>query len=74
MRKFLFGISFLISLFASSQSKYTLTGTVKDAYSLETLIGVNIIIPDLQTGTISNEYGFYSITLPEGKYNIEISY
>ncbi|WP_411768897.1 TonB-dependent receptor [Winogradskyella sp. A3E31] len=60
------------SIFA--QSKYTISGIISDATSTETLIGVNIIIPQLQTGTVSNEYGFYSITLPEGTYNLQISY
>lgn len=57
-----------------AQEKYTLSGTITDNQSNETLIGVNIIIPDLQTGTVTNEYGFYSITIPSGTYNIQISY
>ena len=39
----------------------------------ETLIGSNIIIFELNTGTISNEYGFYSITLDEGVYEVSVS-
>ncbi|MFC0604563.1 TonB-dependent receptor [Winogradskyella pulchriflava] len=58
----------------TAQDKFTLSGTITDDQSNETLIGVNIIIPDLQTGTVTNEYGFYSITLPTGTYNIQISY
>ncbi|MBV7270246.1 TonB-dependent receptor [Winogradskyella luteola] len=58
----------------SAQEKFTLSGTITDSQSNETLISVNIIIPELQTGTITNEYGFYSITLPEGTYKIQISY
>ena len=57
-----------------AQNKYTLSGTITDNSSTETLIGVNIIIPDLKTGTVTNEYGFYSITLNEGTYKIQISY
>lgn len=57
-----------------AQEKYTITGIIKDAYSGETLIGVNIIEKNLSQGTISNEYGFYSVTLPKGKHVIEISY
>ena len=57
-----------------AQEKYTLSGSISEASSNETLIGVNIIFPDLQTGTTTNEYGFYSITLPEGNYDILISY
>ncbi|UOY06962.1 TonB-dependent receptor [Muricauda sp. SCSIO 64092] len=58
----------------NAQQKYTISGTVREATSNETLIGVTIAIQDLRTGTSTNEYGFYSITLPEGEYNIVISY
>ena len=57
-----------------AQEKFTLNGTITDANSNETLIGVNIIFPELQTGTNTNEYGFYSISLPEGNYKVQISY
>jgi hypothetical protein len=59
------------SVFA--QDKFTLSGTITDAKSNETLIGVNVIIPELKTGTTTNEYGFYSITIPKGKYSVQIS-
>ncbi|NRD21115.1 TonB-dependent receptor [Winogradskyella eckloniae] len=65
---------FLCSINLFAQEKFTLSGTITDNQSNETLIGVNIIIPELQTGTMSNEYGFYSITLPSGTYQIQISY
>ena len=68
-------ISFILiytSLLA--QDKFTLNGTITDAKSNETLIGVNIIFPELQTGTNTNEYGFYSISLVEGTYKVQISY
>ncbi|SDI19659.1 TonB-dependent receptor [Winogradskyella thalassocola] len=70
-----FFIFFLLNtLGLQAQDKFTLSGTVSDNQSNETLIGVNIILPDQQTGTVSNEYGFYSITLPAGTYVIQISY
>jgi hypothetical protein len=64
----------LCPLFIIAQDKFTLSGTITDSQSNETLIGVNIIIPEIQSGTITNEYGFYSITLPKGSYKIQISY
>lgn len=72
-------ISFLILFFISSfyvfsQQKFTLSGTVSEASSNETMIGVTIAIPKLNTGVTTNEYGFYSITLPEGEYLLQISY
>jgi hypothetical protein len=64
---------FLLFLGATSivaQEKFTLSGTVSEEETGETLIGVNVIIPELQTGAITNEYGFYSITLPSGSYEV----
>ncbi len=60
-----------ISLFA--QEKFTLSGTISEGASGETLFGVNVIIPSLQTGTVTNQYGYYSITLPEGDYEVFFS-
>jgi len=47
---------------------------VRDAANNETLYGVNIIFPNLNTGTITNEYGFYSLKIPAGKHQISVSY
>ena len=55
---------FLIGFISYSQEKFTISGTVKDSLSGETLIGVTIAIAELKTGTTTNEYGFYSLTLP----------
>ena len=57
-----------------SQNTYTLSGSVYEKEGQETLIGANIIIPALNTGTTTNEYGFYSITLEAGTYEVLISY
>ena len=65
----------LLSVFSSfAQEKFTLSGTIIDANSNETLIGVNVVIPEVKTGVTTNEYGFYSITLPKGIYSVQISY
>ena len=71
------GIYFLVffmSVCIHAQNKFTLKGTITDASTNETLIGATIIITELQTGTTTNEYGFFSITLPEGNYNVQASY
>lgn len=62
------------SLLCFSQQKHTLSGSISEASSNETLIGVTIAVPELQTGVTTNEYGFYSLTLPEGEYEIQVSY
>lgn len=71
--KNLFLLSFLFSSYLFSQEKFTLNGTLLEEATGETLIGVNVIIPELKTGTITNEYGFYSITLPAGEYEVQFS-
>ncbi|WP_296685368.1 TonB-dependent receptor [Flavobacterium sp.] len=70
----LFCLLLLSCLLATAQEKFTLSGTISDSNSNETLIGVNLFIPELKTGVTTNEYGFYSITIPKGNYNIRISY
>lgn len=52
----------------------TLSGFIKDKNSGEALIGALVIINDSQTGTSTNAFGFYSITLPEDKYKINFSF
>jgi len=56
------------------QQKFTLSGTIKDALTGETLLGATIIIKDKSKGVVTNEYGFYSITLPGDSYTIQVSY
>lgn len=65
---------FCFSLFSLAQQKFTLSGSISEASSNETLIGVTIAVPELRTGVTTNEYGFYSLTLPEGEYQIQVSY
>lgn len=62
-----------VSSTASTADKFTLSGVISDTNSNETLIGVNITFPELKTGVTTNEYGFYSITLPKGQHQIIIS-
>ena len=51
---------------------HTINGYVSDAKkSGEALIGVKIFVPSINKGTISNNYGFYSLTLEEGTYQIQ---
>ena len=73
MTRLSFFLCIALSLLGYSQEKYTLSGSIFEAEGQETLIGTNILILDLKTGTISNEYGFYSITLNKGTYQVTIS-
>ena len=58
---------------AQSGAKYTISGTVTDAASGETLIGVTVRAEN-GTGAVSNEYGFYSLTLGEGAHTVSFAY
>jgi len=57
-----------------AQEKFTLSGTIADDSSNETLIGASIYIKELQKGVSTNEYGFFSISLPAGTYTVQVSY
>lgn len=59
------------SLFAR---QYTISGQISDTNSGETLIGATVIDMLSKKGAVTNPYGFYSLTLPEGDVNISISY
>ncbi|WP_262494921.1 TonB-dependent receptor [Aquimarina sediminis] len=58
----------------SGQEKFTLSGVISEKSSNETLIGVTVLFPEIGKGVVSNEYGFYSITLPKGTYKLQASY
>ncbi|MBT8233322.1 MAG: TonB-dependent receptor [Saprospiraceae bacterium] len=64
----------LIGFSLLAQNEVTINGYIKDARNGETLIGATCLIVDLNVGATSNEYGFYSVTVPPGTYDIEFSY
>jgi hypothetical protein len=64
----------LFTLTISAQDNYTISGTVYDKKGNETLIGATIYFPDLNIGTTTNEYGFYSITISQGTHSVSVSY
>jgi hypothetical protein len=70
----IFTLIIFLSANAFAQKKYTLSGYVKDAQSDETIIAANIVVAGKGTAVMSNQYGFYSLTLAEGKYNIAASH
>jgi hypothetical protein len=59
----------------SAQSTFTVSGYISDGISGETLIGANVYqASDPSQGATSNVYGYYSLTLPEGEYELVYSY
>lgn len=58
-----------------AQQKFTVSGTIKDQKTGETMIGVTVFPLEIPgVGTTCNEYGFYSLTLPQGRYRVVYSY
>ena len=72
MKKCLALLSILFFSTAYAQN-VTLSGYIKDAANGEELINASIVNEKSQ-GTVTNVYGFYSLTLPEGKYTFTVSY
>ncbi|NOY36428.1 MAG: TonB-dependent receptor [Chlorobi bacterium] len=72
-RFFSFCLTFLFLLPLSAQ-EYTVSGYVQDTGTGEKLIGANVFCPGILSGTTTNSYGFYSITLPAGEYKITYSF
>ena len=57
-----------------AQSPVTLSGYVRDAANGESLIGASVYVPELGNGTVTNVYGFYSLTVAPGEYQAVYSY
>src|SRR6476660_8586835 len=73
-RSLLFVIYLLVSKNISAQEKFSLKGYVKDSLSGETLIGASVIIKDETRGVTTNQYGYFSLTLPKKNYELVVSY
>ena len=68
-------IVFLVlqSILSIAQERVTLSGSVVDSNNNETVIGVLVEISELKISTFTNEYGFFSLTVPKGFYNLQVS-
>ncbi|RYF96272.1 MAG: TonB-dependent receptor, partial [Chitinophagaceae bacterium] len=64
----------MLALLSEAQQRFTLSGYVKDSLSSESLIGASIVPTSGSNGISSNNYGFYSITLPRGDYQVMVSF
>src|SRR6516225_1139501 len=77
MKYFRFFLIFIISLYATqiiAQGKFTWKGYIKDSLSGETLINASVIINNETRGVTTNQYGYFSFTLPKGNYQVIFSY
>lgn len=76
MMKWIVVLASLLVLYAvpaEAQRRYTLSGYVKDSLTGENLIGASVSING-RAAVSTNSYGYYSLTLPEGDYEISISF
>ena len=62
------------SIHLNAQQTYTLSGYIKDQKTGENLKGANIIVKNSGDGAVSNDYGFYSLSLEEGEYVLVYSF
>jgi len=67
-------LSMLISCLFANAQEFTISGSVTDNESGETLLGATIYAKEIGKGIVTNEYGYFSLTLPEGTYTLSISY
>ena len=70
---FLMIVSLSLSLVSYCQS-YTISGYVEDAKSGEKLLAATVYDKITGLGTSTNEYGFYTLTLPENEVSLSVSY
>lgn len=74
MKKSLLFLFSLLTFASYSQEKVTINGYVKDASNGEALIGATVYVRSASAGATTNVYGFYSLTLQAGTYDIEFTY
>lgn len=74
MRLLFLGLCCCLFFQSYSQDKFTLSGIIKDAANGEELIGATILVTELKSGTVSNVYGFYSLSLPAGTYHFKYDF
>ena len=73
-KRYLIFLFLFFSCFCVAQTQFTISGYVQDNQSGENLIGVSIYDQNTFKGTASNQYGFYSLTINEGEYEITYSF
>ena len=64
-------LAFCMSVTAAN---YTISGVISNQNSTETLISASVFDQNSRKGTVSNNYGFYSLTLPQGHVQLHFSY
>ena len=77
MFRFTIFTAILLSLawsISAQNKRFTVSGNIVDKATGEDLIGATVYVEELKTGTAANAYGFYSVSLPEGRYRLVFSF
>ena len=67
-------LALFISTSAAAQKKVTISGHITDIASGETLIGAGILEKESGLGAVTNNFGYYTLTIPSGEYDFHFSY
>ena len=67
-------LALFISVSAAAQKKVTISGHITDIASGETLIGAGILEKESGLGAVTNNFGYYTLTIPAGEYDFHFSY
>lgn len=66
---------FFSQIHLTAQNKFTISGTIADESTGESIIGARISIKEItNVGAVTNSYGYYSLTLPQGEYTVLIKF
>ena len=67
-------IFYIVRIFNLQSQNFSISGTVKDGRNGETVIGATIFLKEINKATSTNQYGFFSLSAPTGKYTLNVSY
>ena len=67
-------LGFIQPVILMAQQTYTLSGYMSNQVTGQRLIGANVYVDAEEEGTVTNKYGFYSLSLPADTYNVRYSY
>lgn len=73
-KQFVILFLFALSTLLLNAQTYKISGYIREMGSRESLVGATVFETNTQRGAVSNSYGFYSLTLPKGKVNLQCSY
>ena len=61
---------FLVTIASQAQENATISGYIHEGSSGEPIIGGQVFVPAIRKGAVTNEFGFYSLTIPKGSYQL----